>query len=192
MRKAEISRKTKETDIKIELNLDGKGYFEGFTVSGFFNHMLESFAKHSGFDLVVEAKGDKEVDAHHTVEDTGIVLGKAFAKALEDKRGIRRFGDAIVPMDEALVMAAVDISGRGSCFIEGKFPGYTVGDFPAELVEEFFIAFSREAGVTLHIRVLSGKSLHHTIEATFKAVARALKEAVSIEGGDIPSTKGLL
>ncbi len=192
MRRAEIARKTRETDIKVELELDGKGSFEGFTVSGFFNHMLEAFAKHAGFDLVVEARGDKEVDAHHTVEDTGIVLGRAFSEALGDKRGIRRFGDAVVPMDEALVMAAVDISGRGGFFLDGVFPGYAVGDFPAELVEEFFIAFSREAGITLHMRILAGKNLHHTIEAAFKAVARALREAVSVEGDDIPSTKGVL
>ncbi len=192
MRKAFVERKTLETEIKIELCLDGKGSFEGFTVSGFFNHMLEAFAKHAGFDLVVEAKGDTGVDLHHTVEDTGIVLGEAFREALKDKSGIARFGYAVVPMDEALVMSAVDISGRGSFFLKGEFPGYEVGGFPVELVEEFFVAFSREAKLTLHIQILSGKNLHHTVEALFKSVAKSLKDAVRIEGEGIPSTKGTL
>ena len=192
MRKAEIKRKTFETDIELELVLDGRGTFEGKTPSGFFDHLLSSFFKYAGFDVRLSASGDVEVDLHHTVEDVGIVLGMAFRKAISDKKGIRRFAHAIVPMDEALVLAAIDISGRGGFFLKGGFPGIYVGTFPVELAEEFFIAFCREAGVTLHIDIMAGKNAHHTLEAAFKAVGMALGEAVKIVSDDIPSTKGVL
>ena len=192
MRKGQVSRRTEETSVEVELLLDGKGLFEGSVPSGFFHHMLNALFRHSGISCRLRAEGDVHVDLHHTVEDTGIVLGKALSQALGDKKGIVRFGHAIVPMDEALVMAAVDISGRGSFFMEGRFPSDRVGDFPVELVEEFFVAFARNAGVTLHVRILSGRNTHHTVEALFKAVARALKEAVAVVSDSIPSTKGVL
>ncbi len=192
MKRASVKRKTKETNISIEIAIDGKGSFSGTVPNGFFQHMLESLAKHSGISMDVNIKGDVHVDLHHSVEDTGIVLGMALKEALGDKMGINRFGSAVVPMDEALVLCALDISGRGAFFMEGKIPSETVGTFPTELVEEFFIAFAREAGITLHVRVLSGKNAHHTVEAIFKAVARALKEAIAVSGEGIPSTKGVL
>ncbi len=186
-----VKRQTKETDIEVELELTG-GDYQVSVPCGFFQHMLETFARHSGLSLRVKAEGDVHVDHHHTVEDTGIVLGTALAEALGDKRGIARFGDATVPMDEALVSAAVDISGRGGFFLHGDIPGDRVGDMPVELVEEFFIAFCRTSGVNLHVRVLAGRNSHHTVEALFKAVAVALKRALKREGDDIPSTKGVL
>lgn len=195
MRKSEISRVTKETDIKITLDLDGG---ESTTVSsgcGFFDHMLTLFASHSGFGFSVFCRGDTEVDYHHTVEDIGISLGDAFAGAIGDKAGIFRYGSIILPMDEALILAAVDISGRGLAVID--LPGINprVGDFDTELVEEFFTAFARRAGVTLHIRALTGSNTHHIIEGAFKAFARALKQAAAIDpaaGGAVPSSKGVL
>lgn len=192
MRQARVKRKTKETDIELEVRLDGKGTFEGDVPSGFFSHMLESLAKHSGVSLFIKAKGDVHVDLHHTVEDIGIVLGRALDQAFGDRAGIVRFGHAVVPMDEALAMAAVDVSGRGGFYIEGGIPAEKVGDLPVELVEEFFTALSREAKLTLHVRILAGKNSHHMLEAIFKAVARAFKQAFEVKGEDIPSTKGVL
>ncbi len=192
MRRAKVKRRTKETSIEVELNLDGKGVFEGGVPCGFFQHMLESLAKHAGFDVRIDATGDIHVDMHHLIEDTGIVLGMALSDALGERAGIVRFGDALVPMDEALVQAAVDISGRGAFYLHGEIPGSLVGDMPVEMVEEFWIAFCREARLTLHVRVLSGRNSHHSIEALFKAVARALRKAVSVGGTEIPSTKGVL
>ena len=195
MRNAEISRKTKETDIELALSLDGTGAYKIDTGCGFLNHMLELFARHARFDLDVKCKGDIEVDYHHTVEDIGIVLGKAFNKALGDKKGICRYGDITLPMDEALILCAVDISGRGESYYSLQIPSYKVGDFDTELVEEFFRAFARDAGVTLHVRQLAGANSHHIIEGAFKALGRALSKAVAIDErskDEIPSTKGVL
>ena len=193
-RYAEVSRKTGETDIVVKLDLDGSGVCDISTGVPFFDHMLNAFGRHGLFDLTVHAVGDVEVDAHHTVEDTGIVLGEAFCQALGDKAGIRRFGHAFVPMDEALVMAAVDISGRGQAFYEVKPTSEWVGAFDTQLAKEFFIAFAREAGVTLHVRLICGENSHHIIEAAFKAVGRAMREAVEMDPREsgIPSTKGVL
>jgi len=203
MRTAEISRKTRETDISLELNLDG-GKYEIDTNCGFLNHMLELFASHSGFGLKIKCVGDVEVDFHHTVEDVGIVLGQAFLKALGEKRGIARYFDVTIPMDETLVLCAVDISGRGTLNYDLKIPTAkvseeneevkpkAVGLFDTELIEEFFTAFTREARITLHIVQLYGKNTHHIIEGAFKAFARALKGAVKIVGTEIPSSKGAL
>lgn len=194
MRKAEMSRKTAETDIALSLELDGSGKSEVKTGCGFLDHMLTLFARHGGFDLKVNCVGDTEVDDHHTVEDIGICLGMAMAEALGDLRGVTRYGHIILPMDEALLLAAVDLSGRSYLSYELSIPTQKVGSFDTELVEEFFLAFVRKANITLHIRQFAGKNSHHILEGAFKAVARALKTAVSIEAGstEIPSTKGVL
>ena len=195
MRSSEIIRKTGETDIALKINLDGVGKSEIDTGCGFLNHMLELFAKHGRFDLTVKCKGDVEVDYHHTTEDIGISLGQAFNKALADKKGIVRYGSTILPMDEALILTAVDISGRGMLVKELDIKASKVGDFDTELVEEFLIAFTRNANLTLHVRQLAGYNAHHIIEGVFKSIARSLKVAVSIDEKfkeEIPSTKGVL
>ena len=194
MRFSKIDRKTAETDISLSLNLDG-GECEISTGCGFLNHMLTLFARHGRFGLTVKCVGDINVDYHHTAEDIGICLGKAFSEAIGDKAGITRYGDITLPMDEALILAATDISGRGMLVYNVETPTLRVGDFDTELVEEFFIAFCREAGVTLHVRRLDGKNTHHILEGVYKAVARALSKAVAIDPalkGEIPSTKGVL
>lgn len=194
-RTAEIRRTTNETDIEISVNLDGAGAADVETGIGFFDHMLAAFARHGLFDLKVRAQGDLEVDGHHTVEDTGIVLGQAFARALGDKRGIRRFGSLALPMDEALVLAACDLSGRGQLHWDVAVPPVMIGAFDATLAKEFFIAFAANAGATLHVRSLAGENAHHIVEASFKAAARALREAVEPDarlGDALPSTKGSL
>ncbi len=191
-RESEITRKTRETYIKLYINLDGSGKYEVKTPVGFLTHMLESFAKHGRFDLKVEAEGDIHVSHHHTVEDCGIVLGQAVLNALGDKKGIRRFGNSILPMDEALVMSAIDISGRGLFYYEDKGLRGKITEFDFELIWEFFKGFALESRSTLHIRVIDGRILHHIAEACFKSFALTLKEAVSSVGGDVPSTKGAL
>ena len=195
MRISTIERNTAETKIKLALNIDGEGKSNINTGVGFFDHMLTLFARHGGFDLDVVCDGDIEVDAHHTVEDVGICLGKAFAEALGDRRGICRYGDIILPMDEALMLCAVDISGR-ACLVYGlDVPAPRVGSFDTELVEEFFSAFVRKAEVTLHVKKLDGKNSHHVIEGAFKAFARAMAHAVKVDAAradEIPSTKGVL
>jgi imidazoleglycerol-phosphate dehydratase len=191
-RTAQESRKTKETDISISLNLDGAGKNSISTGVGFFDHMLTAFALHGGFDLDIKVKGDLEVDGHHTVEDTGIVLGRAFAKALNTKEGIARFGSFYVPMDEALAFCAVDISGRPFLVFDAEFNNEKTGDFENCLLEEFLRAFSFNAGITLHTKVLYGKNDHHKAEALFKAIAHALKTACAKQGGGALSTKGAL
>ncbi len=195
MRQSTITRKTAETDISLTLVLDGTGASDVRTGCGFLDHMLTLLARHGGFDLAVTCEGDTYVDDHHTVEDIGIALGQAFAAALGDKRGIRRYGDRTLPMDEALILSAVDISGRGGCFTDLAIPTERVGSFDTQLCEEFFIALAMNGGMTLHIRQLAGRNSHHIIEGAFKSVARALREAVSIDpdfADDIPSTKGML
>lgn len=195
MRQAEIARRTAETDITLALTLEGSGKADIDSGCGFLNHMLTLFARHGRFDLSVRCKGDTEVDYHHTTEDIGICLGQAFAKALGEKRGITRYGDTVLPMDEALILSAVDISGRGGAFNTLHIPAPKVGDFDTELCAEFFIAFAREAGVTLHLRQLAGSNAHHIIEGCFKSVGRSLRTAVSIDAaldGEVPSTKGRL
>lgn len=195
MRTAQINRKTAETDIMLSLNLDGTGKSEINTGCGFLNHMLTLFAKHGRFDLTVKCVGDVDVDDHHTAEDIGICLGDAFAKALGDMRGIVRYGNMTLPMDEALILSAVDISGRGKFVHDLKIPTEKVGTFDTELVFEFFEAFVRRANMTLHVRELAGENSHHIIEGAFKSVARALRMAVKIDpeaAGEIPSTKGVL
>lgn len=194
-RTARIARTTKETDIELSIDLDGTGATDIDTGIGFFDHMLTAFGRHGLFDLSVRAEGDLEVDGHHTVEDVGIVAGQAFARALGGKRGIRRFGSIALPMDEALILAAVDISGRGQLFWEADVPAVMVGSFDATLAKEFFIAFAANAGVTLHIRELAGENTHHVIEGMFKAVARAMRQAVEADprmGDALPTTKGAL
>ncbi len=195
MRISEIARKTAETDIALKLNLDGEGKGDIDSGCGFLDHMLTLFTRHSNIDLFLRCKGDTEVDYHHTAEDIGIALGKAFFQALGDKKGIMRYGDIILPMDEALIMAAVDISGRDYAAIALDIKAEKVGDFDTELCEEFWLAFVRESKITLHITQLAGKNAHHIIEGTFKAVARAIGKAVSIDAihaDAIPSTKGVL
>ena len=195
MRKAEIKRKTAETDIELILDLDGSGKAEIDTGVGFLDHMLTLFSGHSRFDLKVSCKGDTQVDDHHSTEDIGIALGSAFAQALGDKKGINRYGSMLLPMDEALVLCAVDISGRSLLRFSMDLPSKKVGSFDTELVEEFFTAFARSAGLTLHIRQLDGYNTHHIIEAAFKGFGRALKQAVTEDpslGGALPSTKGVL
>ena len=195
MRKSEIKRKTAETDIKLKLNLDGKGNSKINSGSGFFDHMLTLFAKHGRFDLEVYCKGDIDVDYHHTVEDIGICLGQAFTDALGDKKGIVRYGNFILPMDEALILTAIDLSGRSMLVKEFDIKASKVGDFDAELLEEFLLAFTRTANCTLHVRQLSGSNAHHILEGTFKCLARALKQAVSLDKDfldEVPSTKGVL
>lgn len=195
MRRAEIKRKTAETDIVLSLDLDGSGKVQCETGIGFLDHMLTLFARHGGFDLELKCQGDTWVDFHHSTEDIGICLGKAVAQALGDKKGIVRYGDIILPMDEALIVCAVDISGRGESYFALDIPTEKVGDFDTELCEEFFRAFARDAGVTLHLRQLSGKNSHHIIEGAFKAFARSLAKAVAIDeknANRVPSTKGML
>ncbi|PKQ29536.1 MAG: imidazoleglycerol-phosphate dehydratase HisB [Actinobacteria bacterium HGW-Actinobacteria-10] len=193
-RTASINRTTKETDIAIELDLDGSGAVLAETGVPFFDHMLDAFGRHGTFDLAIKATGDLEVDAHHTVEDVGIVLGSAIAQALGDKTGIRRFGDAAVPMDEALVLAAIDISGRGGLTYEVDLPIEVIGTFDTTLAKEFLVALATNAGLTLHVHSIAGENSHHIIEAAFKAVARALRQAVEIDPRvtGVPSTKGTL
>lgn len=192
MRVAEINRKTKETDIKISLNLDNSEKISISTGIGFFDHMLNSFAVHSGIGIVLEAVGDLLVDSHHTVEDTGIVLGKAFAEALKDKSGINRYGFASIPMDESLAEASVDVSGRPFLVFNADFSDDRIGDFDTQVAEEFFRAFAFNAGITLHINLRYGKNDHHKCEAIFKAVAHAVKQAVAVSGDGVLSTKGVL
>ena len=195
MRQAEIKRKTAETDIFLALSLDGTGEADIQSGVGFLDHMLTLFARHGGFDLRLRCEGDTQVDDHHSVEDIGICLGQAMREALGDRRGIRRYGQRALPMDEALILAAADISGRGACYWALEVPAQKLGSFDTELAEEFFIAFAREAGVTLHLRQLAGKNSHHILEGAFKAAARALREAVEPDprfAGQIPSTKGVL
>ena len=195
MRTAQIKRTTAETDIALELNLDGTGASECRTGCGFLDHMLTLFAKHGRFNLTVSCTGDTHVDYHHTVEDIGICLGKAFAAAIGDKKGIVRYGDIALPMDEALILSAVDISCRGGCYYDLQIPTQKVGDYDTELDQEFWIAFAQNAGITLHIRQLAGRNSHHIMEGVFKSVARSLKAAVRIDpelAGEIPSTKGML
>ncbi|HQT64416.1 MAG: imidazoleglycerol-phosphate dehydratase [Acidocella sp. 20-57-95] len=194
-RNANITRKTSETNISLDLELDGTGQTDIKTGIGFFDHMLTAFARHGLFDLTVTAVGDLHIDAHHTVEDVGIVLGQAFAKALGDKRGITRFGQATVPMDEALVEAVVDLSGRAHLSWSVEFPRPMLGEMDTQLFEEFFRAFTGNGLLTLHVVQKAGTNAHHVAEAAFKAVGRALKVAVAIEpriAGEIPSTKGSL
>jgi len=195
MRKSEIMRKTAETDITLSLDIDGKGLCVIDTGIGFLDHMLELFARHGKFDLDVKCMGDTYVDSHHSVEDIGICLGTAFAQALGDARGICRFSDVTAPMDEALVLCAVDISGRSHLSIDVTFPDSAIGAMDTELLEEFLLALVRKAGITLHMRMLAGKNTHHIIEACFKALARALRAAVKIDpefSYEIPSTKGII
>ena len=195
MRSIDVTRKTGETNIEMFLNLDGTGQYEVRTDCGFMKHMLELFTRHGGFDLNIRCEGDHYVDDHHAVEDMGIVLGKGFKEALGDKRGIRRYGSMLLPMDEALVLCALDLSGRACLRYGLEIPTEKVGSFDTELVEEFFQAVCREAGLTLHLKQLDGTNSHHIIEAAFKAFARALREAVSIDpaaADAVPSTKGVL
>lgn len=195
MRVSEINRKTAETDIKLKLAIDGTGVSDIDTGCGFLDHMLTLFAKHAHYDLSVKCVGDTNVDYHHTVEDVGICLGKAFSEALGDKKGIRRYGDKILPMDEALILSAVDISGRDFLGYALDIPSYRVGDFDTELCEEFLKAFVREAKLTLHVRQLAGTNSHHIIEGAFKSIARSLSFATELDGkfaNEIPSTKGVI
>ncbi len=195
MRRQEIKRKTAETDISLVLELDGSGRSSIDSGCGFLDHMLTLFASHGRFDLELRCKGDTNVDYHHTVEDIGIALGEAFAGALGDKKGIARYGDIILPMDEALIMASADLSGRSYLGFFLDIPTEKVGDFDTELVEEFWLGFVRKAECALHLRQLAGRNSHHIIEGAFKAAARAFRQAVSVDerlAGEIPSTKGVL
>ena len=195
MRTSEINRKSAETDIKLSLCLDGSGRSEINTGCGFFDHMLTLFASHGKFDLIVNCKGDTNVDYHHSVEDIGICLGMAFKDALGDCKGIRRYGNMMLPMDEALILCALDVSGRSYLAYGLDIPNEKIGDFDSELVEEFFLAFTRHAGVTLHVKQLDGRNSHHIAEGSFKSFARAMRMAVEIDAADadkIPSTKGVL
>ena len=195
MREVTLNRKTKETDITLTLNLDGTGESAVKSGNGFFDHMLTLFAKHGRFNLTLTCNGDTEVDFHHSAEDIGIVLGTALKNALGDKKGIKRYGDTVLPMDEALILSAVDVSGRGYYVSEFKFRAKKVGEFDTELNDEFWQAFSANAGLALHIRQLAGKNAHHVIEGAFKSVARSLRKAVSMDADaldEIPSTKGVL
>ncbi len=194
LRSATVARKTKETDIAITLNIDGTGASNLETGNGFFDHMLDGFARHGLFDLNVKASGDLNVDCHHTVEDTGIVLGQAIAKAIGDKKGIKRYGSMILPMDETLVMCAIDLCGRPYFVMDADFEAPMVGDFDTQLVKEFFYAVSYSAAMNLHIKVLNGSNDHHKIEAIFKAFAKALDEASMIDPRiqGVLSTKGAL
>lgn len=195
MRKSKIVRTTNETDIALSLKIDGTGESDIQTGVGFLDHMLTLFAKHGRFDLFVNCKGDVEVDDHHSVEDIGICLGDAFAQAIGNAKGVTRYGNMLLPMDEALILSAVDISGRGHLEFGLTLPSGKVGTFDTELVEEFFIAFVRHANITLHIQQMAGKNTHHIIEGAFKSVARALRQACKIDAefaDEIPSTKGVL
>lgn len=193
-RRAEVRRTTTETDIALTLDLDGSGVAEVMTGIGFFDHMLELFARHSRFDLTLKASGDLDVDCHHTVEDVGLALGQGLREALGDKRGIRRYGSALLPMDEALAMVVVDLSGRPYFAHDLKLTGVRVGTFEAELAPHFLRSLATQAGMTLHVRLLAGSDTHHIVEAAFKGVARALAEACARHGLDdaVPSTKGTL
>jgi imidazoleglycerol-phosphate dehydratase len=192
MRVAEKTRSTKETDISVRLDLDGSGKVDVSTGLPFFDHMLEQLGRHGGFDLTLTAKGDLDVDAHHTVEDTGIVLGACLAEALGDKAGVRRFASYLLPLDEALIQVALDLSGRPFLVYEVETSPERIGTFDPQLAEEFFRAFVTSANITLHLKTLSGRNGHHVLEASFKGVARALRDAVRVEGGGIPSTKEVL
>ena len=195
MRTATISRKTAETDIELTLNLDGSGESDVSSGVGFLDHMLTLFARHGRFDLTLSCVGDTWVDDHHSVEDIGICLGRALNEALGDKRGICRYGDTTLPMDEALILTAIDLSGRSVLCFDLDVPTQKVGSFDTELVEEFFIALSANAGMTLHIRKLAGRNTHHIIEGCFKSFARSLRKAVAIDpafADEVPSTKGVL
>jgi len=192
-REAKLSRKTNETQVRMRLNLDGKGESRITTGIGFLDHMLTSFAVHGLFDLELEASGDRNVDDHHTVEDVGIVLGQAIGKALKERLGIRRYATSILPMDESLAMVALDLSGRSACWFDAPLAG-KIGAFDAELIEEFFVAVSRGGDLTLHVKILAGGNRHHMAEALFKAFGRALDEATRIDPrvGGVPSSKGKL
>ncbi len=195
MREAHIERDTYETKIKLTLNIDGEGKADVKSGCGFLDHMLTLFARHGNFDLSLECKGDYDVDYHHTTEDIGICLGRAFSDAMGDKKGITRYADTTLPMDESLILSAVDISGRGGLYYAMDIPAGKVGDFDCELCEEFWVAFCRESGVTLHVRQLAGKNSHHLIEGVYKSVARSLGHALAIDeknANKIPSTKGTL
>lgn len=195
MRTSQINRKTNETDIRLSLNIDGTGKFEIDTGCGFLNHMMELFSRHGRFDLSLKCRGDSYVDDHHTVEDIGISLGQAFREALGGKRGITRYGSMILPMDETLILCALDISGRAHLNFDVRIPTDKVGTFDTELTKEFMTAFSRELGLTLHFKMLTGENSHHIIEAVFKSLARALAKAIAIDpeyADEIPSTKGVL
>ena len=195
MRSAQITRRTAETDIRLSLSLDDTGRVSVQTGVGFLDHMLTLFARHGRFSLAVTCRGDTQVDDHHSVEDVGIALGEALCQALGEKRGIRRYGSMLLPMDEALALCAVDLSGRACLRMQAAFPSQKIGTFDTELVEEFFTAVSRSAGMTLHLRQMDGTNSHHIAEAMFKAFGRALGEAVSVDprlGDEIPSTKGVL
>ena len=195
MRTAEITRRTAETDVRLRLELDGTGESRVSTGCGFLDHMLTLFARHGRFDLEITCQGDTFVDDHHTVEDVGICLGDAFAQALGDKRGVARYGSALLPMDEALILTAVDLSGRGMLCCELRIPAQKVGTFDTELAEEFFIALARRGDMTLHIRQLAGNNSHHIIEGAFKSLARSLGAAAAIDprfSQESPSTKGVL
>ncbi len=195
MRTSKIVRKTAETNISLDLNLDGGGIGEINTGVGFLDHMLMLFTRHGGFNLVLKCKGDVYIDDHHTVEDIGICLGSAFAEALGDMRGVTRYGDITLPMDDALILCAVDLSGRAYLNCDLQIPTEKVGTFDTELVEEFLLAFTRKAGITVHVKQLAGNNSHHIIEGVFKALARALSKAVRIDkahSDEIPSTKGVL
>lgn len=195
MRTASIARKTAETDISVEIDLDGTGAYDMATGVGFFDHMLDQLARHSLIDMTVKAAGDLHIDDHHTVEDTGIALGQALARAVGDKRGIRRYGSCLLPMDDALVRAALDLSGRPYLVWDVAMPAAKIGTFDTELVREFFQALATHGGITLHVEALHGINAHHIAEAAFKAVARALREAVETDprkADAIPSTKGAL
>ena len=195
MRTSTITRRTAETDIRLSLNLDGTGAGEIDTGCGFLNHMLTLFARHGRFDLAVKCVGDTDVDDHHTVEDIGICLGSAFAEALGDMGGVNRYGSAILPMDEALILSAVDLSGRDTLVYALDIPTQKIGGFDSELVKEFWLGFVRKANVTLHIRKIAGENSHHIAEGAFKSAARSLRAAVAIDpalNGEIPSTKGVL
>lgn len=195
MRTAELRRTTGETGVTVVLDLDGTGKSDVSTGCGFLDHMLTLFARHGRFDLTVQARGDTWVDDHHTVEDVGIVLGGAFAQALGEKRGVTRYGSALLPMDEALILTAVDLSGRGLLCYGLDIPTEKVGTFDTQLTEEFLNAFARQAGLTLHVKQLAGTNSHHIIEGTFKSLARSLRGAVAIDpaaAGEVPSTKGVL
>ena len=195
MRTASLNRKTAETDIALTLNLDGAGKSEINSGVGFLDHMLTLFAKHGGFDLTVKCMGDTQVDDHHSVEDIGIVLGQAFAEALGEKKGIVRYGSMLLPMDEALILTAVDLSGRAHLSFKADFPTYKIGAFDTELVKEFWLAFVRTSACALHIKMLDGENSHHIAEGIFKSAARSLKAAVAIDPAApdaIPSSKGVL
>ena len=191
-RSSQQHRETKETKVELTLDVDGTGRASASTGIPFFDHMLEQLGKHGGWDLRIDAEGDLEIDTHHTIEDVGIVLGTAFKEALGDKAGVRRFATAVVPLDEALVQVALDLSGRPFLVYEVDPKSEWIGSFDPQLTEEFWRAFAFAAGITLHMRSLSGKNGHHIIEASFKGVARSLRDAVKIEGTGVPSTKGAL